>query len=113
GAGATARLTPRWGWAGGTTYWAPIAGTVTDTNGVALGSTATWSFSTAAAPPVIVSQSPASGATGVSTSTTVSATFNRAMAGATLDRTSVAQETAGSPSRGAATNNASVSTAPL
>src|ERR1041385_8239744 len=83
--GATATLTPTSALAAGTSYTASIAGTVTDTNGVALGSTATWTFTTAAAtPPVIVSQSPASGATGVATTSTVSAAFDRAMAGATF-----------------------------
>jgi Bacterial Ig-like domain len=53
--GATATLTPTSALAAGTTYTVTVAGTVTDTNGNALGSTATWTFTTAAsASPIAV-----------------------------------------------------------
>jgi len=65
--GTTATLTPSSALAAAKTYTATVAGTVTDTNGIALGSTSTWTFTTASASigPVILSQSPAAGATGV------------------------------------------------
>jgi hypothetical protein len=44
--GATATLTPSSALAASTTYTATVAGTVTDINGIALGTTATWTFTT-------------------------------------------------------------------
>jgi hypothetical protein len=47
--------------AAATTYTATVAGTVTDANGVALGSAVTWTFTTAAAASISVQVSPNSG----------------------------------------------------
>jgi hypothetical protein len=100
--------------AAGTIYTATIAGTVTDTNGVALGSTATWSFTTVAAgSPVIVSQSPAAGATGVSTGTSVSVTFDRTMNSSTFTSSTFTLRAAGSSSNVAASIAVSGATATL
>jgi len=55
--GTTATLKPSSALAAATTYTATVAGTVTDTNGIALGSTATWTFTTqsSGAPNLLVS----------------------------------------------------------
>jgi len=65
--GAAATLIPSAALAAATTYTATVAGTVTDTNGIALGTAVTWTFTTAGntAPPVILSRWPPAGATGV------------------------------------------------
>ena len=62
---------------------------VTDTAGNALAADATWSFTTVAdtTAPTVSSISPASGATGVSRTANITATFNEDMNAATIDAT--------------------------
>src|SRR5205807_2613292 len=81
--GTIATLTPTTPLAAGTIYTATVAGTVTDTAGTALGANSVWSFTTDVAPTVIA-QAPTPNATGVATSTTVTATFSKPMASATI-----------------------------
>ena len=83
-----ATLTPSAALAASTTYTATVRTGVTDVAGNALAGNQAWSFTTAAAgdttPPSVTTISPASGATGVSLATTVTATFNEAMDPATI-----------------------------
>ncbi len=72
-----------------TTYTATVKGGVTeprmkDLAGNALGANGTWTFTTVAAP-TVTATSPASGATGVSPTATVTATFSKAMDAATIN----------------------------
>ncbi len=86
----TITLIPSSSLAASTTYTATIKGGTTgvkDSAGNALAANFTWSFTTAAAdttPPTVTSVSPNSGATGVSTGTSVTATFNEAMDSTTI-----------------------------
>ena len=86
-----ATLTPSSALAGSTTYTATVVGGtngVKDLAGNALASNQTWSFTTAevdTTPPTVTAITPASGATGVSTTTTVTATFSEAMNAATIN----------------------------
>jgi methionine-rich copper-binding protein CopC len=73
----TATLTPSSALAAGTTYSATVSG-AKDTAGDPMSGTVSWSFTTAPAP-AVSSETPAAGATGVATNTTVSATFNLAL----------------------------------
>jgi hypothetical protein len=87
-----ATLTPSSALTGGpTTYTATVVGGtngVKDLAGNSLASNQTWSFTTAdTTPPTVSAVSPASGATGVSLATTVSATFSEAMNAATITAT--------------------------
>ncbi len=83
-----ATLTPNVPLAASTTYNAVVTTGVTDAAGNAMIANRTWSFTTAAAadttPPVVTVVVPASGATGISPSTTVGATFSEAMDPATI-----------------------------
>ncbi len=91
----TATLTPSAALAAGTTYTATItggAGGVADSAGNTLANNYSWSFTTTApdtTPPTISAVTPASGATGVSTLTTVTARFSEAMNPATISTTTI------------------------
>jgi hypothetical protein len=78
----TATLTPSASLALNTTYTAKLAGTIKASDGSAMGTDVTWSFTTAAsapAAPTVVAQSPVAGATSVATDSAITATFDRAM----------------------------------
>src|SRR3989442_639738 len=81
--GTIITLTPTALLAPGTVYTATIAATVADTTGVTVAAPVVWSFTTDTAPTVTV-QAPPNGATGVPVTTTVSATFSKPMAAATI-----------------------------
>ena len=83
----TATLTPSARLANSTTYTATISG-VTDGSGHTMASPVSWSFTTGPAP-AVVSATPASGATGMSTSSPATATFNEAMQAGTINFTLV------------------------
>ena len=78
----TATLTPSSLLATSTTYTATISG-VTDTSGHTMASPFSWSFTTDPAP-AVTTCTPASGATGVATSSTVTAAFNEAVQASTI-----------------------------
>ena len=70
---------------GVTTYTAHLGAGIKGWNGQSLGSAVTWSFTTRSGnPPVVTSQTPTAGATGVSFATSVRATFDRALDQSTL-----------------------------
>jgi PKD repeat protein len=75
----TDTLTPNAALAYGTTYTATVSGAVSSSNGVAMLSPFTWSFTTDAAPPTVIVESPASGATGVAVSSPVTAWFSQSL----------------------------------
>ena len=82
-------LTPSAALANATTYTATITGGssgVRDLAGNALAGNIVWSFTTVAdtTPPTVTSVTPANGATGVSKSTTITATFSEAISDAAL-----------------------------
>ena len=88
---STATLTPSSGLASSATYTATVVGGasgVRDAAGNALAVNSTWSFTTVAVidttPPTVTSRVPAPGATGVATSTAVSATFSEALNATTV-----------------------------
>ena len=74
----TATLTPSAALASGTVYTASVSG-AKDTAGDPMSGPVTWSFTTVAIVPTVTSETPASGATGVATNTSVTATFNEAV----------------------------------
>src|SRR2546425_506110 len=82
-AGTIATLTPTSPLALGTVYTATVSGTVTDVAGTVLGADSVWSFTTDFAPTVIA-QAPTPNATGVAIATTVTATFSKPMAAASI-----------------------------
>jgi hypothetical protein len=88
----TPNIPPNIPLAGGTVYTARVVGGaagVKDLAGNALASTVTSSFTTAGAadttPSTVTSFTPSNGATGVSTTTTVTATFSEAMDASTIN----------------------------
>ena len=94
-AGNTATLTPSAPLLASTTYTVTLRGGATDPRikdvaGNALAASASWSFTTAAAPapdttpPTVSSRTPASGATGVAVGSVVTATFSEALDPATV-----------------------------
>ena len=90
----TATLTPSAALATSTTYTATLksgASGIKDVAGNALLADKVWTFTTAAAadttPPTVTTTVPASGATGVATSSAVSATFSEALNAATVSGT--------------------------
>ena len=86
----TATLQPSVQLANGTTYTVVVrGGGVRNSAGTALVASFSWSFaiSSATQPPVVVTLSPAGSATGVSASTAVSATFNKALNPTTVNAT--------------------------
>ncbi len=80
----TVTLTPGAALAYQTTYTATVSGAL-DTAGDPMSAPVTWSFTTDAAPPTVTKESPATGATGVAVSTTVTATFNEAVQASTIN----------------------------
>ena len=82
-ASRTVTFTPTSALAAGTTYTASVSG-AKDTAGNVMTATS-WTFTTAASPPpdttppTVTSRTPAAGATGVPTSTSVTATFSEAV----------------------------------
>jgi hypothetical protein len=82
-AGTTATFQPSASLANSTTYTAIITTGVTDLAGNAMAANYTWSFTTAAAPdttpPAVTSVTPAAGATGVASNTSVTAAFSEAI----------------------------------
>src|SRR5207302_1650570 len=77
-----------------TAYTATVSGTVTDVAGTTLGADSVWSFTTDTAPTVIA-QAPSPTAPGVAPSTTVTATFSKPMAAATITTASFTLRAAG------------------
>ena len=68
-----------------TTYTATITTEVTDTDGDAMASDYTWSFTTTdVTVPAIISTNPANGASGVGLNSTITATFNEEMDASTI-----------------------------
>ncbi len=104
----TSTFTPSAALATSTTYTATISG-VKDTAGNTIAAPYSWSFTTAAAPPVdttpptVTASTPASGATGVSTSAVPTATFSEAVQSGTIGFALVAGAT---PVAGTTTYNA-------
>ena len=92
-AGNTATYTPSASLAGSTQFTATVTTAVKDAAGNALVANTSWTFTTGAAPdvtpPTVISVAPANAATGVSRTTTVSATFSEPMQNATLTTASV------------------------
>jgi hypothetical protein len=82
--GSTATFTPIAILANSTLFTATITTGAKDTSGAALGANFVWTFTTAA-PPTVVSNVPASGATGVPVNTLISATFSESMNPATIN----------------------------
>ena len=86
--GTTATFNPSAPLANATTYTATITTGVTDLANNALAADYVWNFTTGAAadttPPTVSSTNPADNQTGVPSNTAVTATFNEAMAGASL-----------------------------
>jgi O-glycosyl hydrolase len=81
----TATFTPNSSLAYNTTYTATITTGAQSSQGTALAQNYTWSFTTATAPiPTVSNVSPTSGATGVTVSTAVTATFSQPMNLATI-----------------------------
>jgi hypothetical protein len=89
--GAVITVTPLSNLEDNTTYTATITTGVKDLAGNAMASNYIWSFTTGQAPdttpPTVISVSPANGATDVSISTTVTATFSEAMDPSTINTT--------------------------
>lgn len=87
--GTTATFTPAGAFASSTVYTATITTGVEDQAGNAMTQDHVWSFTTGIAadttPPTVSSTTPIDGATDISTTTTVSATFSEAIDPATLD----------------------------
>jgi methionine-rich copper-binding protein CopC len=78
-----ATITPSAALASGATYTVQLSSGIKSQDGLALAAVS-WSFTTASSPPTLVSTTPAAGATGTSTATTVTATFSRDMKTSTL-----------------------------
>src|SRR2546425_320376 len=102
-AGTIATLTPTAPLALGTVYTATVSGTVTDVAGTTLGADSVWSFTTDTAPTVIA-QAPTPNATGVVPSTTVTATFSKPMAAASITTASFTLRAAGAAANVPATD---------
>src|SRR3989454_9436341 len=100
--GTIATLTPTTPLAISTAYTATVSGTVTDVAGTPLGANSVWSFTTDTAPTVIA-QAPTPNATGVVPSTTVTATFSKPMAAASITTASFTLRAAGAAAQGPAT----------
>ncbi|MFO0698579.1 MAG: Ig-like domain-containing protein [Nitrospira sp.] len=89
--GTSTTFTPSGNLASLTSYTATIATGVTDLAGNHLISAYSWSFTTGTAPdttpPTVIATTPANGATGVATNTTVTATFSEVMDATTITAT--------------------------
>jgi methionine-rich copper-binding protein CopC len=107
----TATLTPSAALANNTTYTATVSG-AKDSAGEPMSGPFSWSFTTnPAAPPKVTSETPASSATKVATSTTATATFNEAVQASTISFTLT--PSGGSPIAANVTYNSSNDTATL
>ncbi len=86
--GNTATYTPTANLAGTTQYTATVTTAAKDAAGNSLAANVSWSFTTTAAPdltpPIVVSTTPASGATGASRTAPVTVTFSEPMTSATI-----------------------------
>jgi len=82
--GETATFMPAAVLAYGTTYTGTITTGATDLGGTPLPASYVWTFSTVAPPPTVISTIPANGATNVSVSQVLSATFSEAMTPASI-----------------------------
>jgi hypothetical protein len=85
-------LTPSAALAAGTTYTATVTVGVRDVAGNPLAAARIWSFTTVAGdttPPTVTSTTPASGATNVSRTANITATFSEAMDASTINGTTV------------------------
>lgn len=84
-----ATLTPTSVLSASTIYTATITSAVTDASGTPLAANYTWTFTTSATDlaPTVISTLPGNSATGISTSTSVSATFSEAMSAASINST--------------------------
>jgi O-glycosyl hydrolase len=84
----TATLAPAAPLAYNTTYTAEVTTGVTSSAGIALAANDTWTFTTATAPPLLITAvTPTNASTGVAISTTPTATFNQAMDATTITAT--------------------------
>src|SRR5207245_1632155 len=84
----TATLTPTSALANGATYTASLDTTVKAADGAPLATAHPWSYTTATGPPPVTSTPPTSGATGIATNVTPTATFSRAMDSSTITNAS-------------------------
>src|SRR5439155_246470 len=82
--GTTATLTPNAALANNTTYTASLSTTVKASDGVALASAVSWTFTTVNSAPTVTANTPANNATGVATTIPPAATFSRAMDATTI-----------------------------
>src|SRR5207244_8873 len=82
-AGTVATLTPSSPLVQGTVYTATVTAAVTDAIGTPLGADSLWSFTTDVAP-TVPAQAPSHHATGLALSTTVTASFSKAMNAASI-----------------------------
>lgn len=85
--GTTATFTPASALKGSTNYTATITTSVQDTSGASLQTNYVWVFTTAPAPPAVVSTNPVNGATGVPLNQVIAAAFSKAMNPATINAT--------------------------
>jgi Ice-binding-like/Bacterial Ig-like domain len=83
--GTTATFAPSAALAYGTVYTATITNGATDLGGTPIFGNYVWTFTTITPTPVVVSTIPANGATNVSVSQVISATFNETMNSATIN----------------------------
>jgi hypothetical protein len=87
--GNFARIVPSANLTASTQYTATVTTAVRDVAGNAMAADFTWTFTTGVAsdstPPTVSATSPANGATGVTTNSSVSATFSEAMTNSTLN----------------------------
>src|SRR5205823_6348953 len=83
-AGTTATLTPNAPLANNTAYTASLSTTVKASDGVALASAVSWSFTTVNSAPTVTANTPANSATGVAITAAPTATFPRAMDATTI-----------------------------
>src|SRR5271165_3240826 len=108
----TATLTPSALLANSTVYTATI-NNVLSSSGVAMTGPFNWSFTTGPAP-VVTSETPISGATGVATSTALTATFNEAVQAATITSSNlVLKSSSGATVPATVSYNSSTNTATL
>lgn len=85
--GSTATFTPSAPLAPATAYTVTVGAGVKDTSGQGLAADYSWSFTTAEAPPTVVSTDPAPNATGVAVEAVIKATFSKDMAPASINAT--------------------------